>query len=553
MIFLSSFLISITTTIALVPIIRQMAIHLDLGVDLPHERKIHKVPVPRIGGISMAIGAFIPVALWVAMGKFAFAIFLSTGLIVLFGVIDDFINLNFKIKFIVQILAALIIIFLGGVKIHYLGLLLPEGVSLPDAIAIPLTILVIVGVTDAINLIDGLDGLAGGIAMLSFICIGYLAYFSDQDVILLFSVAVIGSILGFLRFNTHPATIFMGDGGSQMLGFLAVVLSLALTQGIFDSQPFIPSPVLPLLLLGLPVLDTLTVVVERIRKGASPFKADKRHFHHKLMRLGLFHREAVLVIYLLHSFLILSAFIFRFFTEWFLLSYYLIFSGILLFVLRKAQRNNWNFPREKFFEKSAFGTLRAINNQNLPIKISFRIVQLGVPTLFLITCFLPEKIPPLLYSSFLFLFVLIMFCWQFGREYIQILFDIVLYLFIPVIVFFSETQRAAWISEFCLFLYNGAFALVFFFVIMTLKFTRRTKGFKSTPLDYLILFIALVVPNLPDPQIQDWQLGLIAAKIIVFYFSYEVLLGEMRIHVNTIRWATVFTFFIFTFRILAGP
>lgn len=219
-------------------------------------------------------------------------------------------------------------------------MLLPDNVFLPDWFAIPFTLIAIVGVTNAINLSDGLDGLAGGISLLSFICIGCLAYCSANIVIALLSIAVVGAILGFLRFNTYPAVMFMGDAGSQLLGFLAVTLSLALTQG---NTSF--TPLLPLILLGFPVLDTLTVMFERVAGGKSPFVADKNHFHHKLIRLGLYHTEAVLVIYIFQAFLVTSAFVFRFYPEWFLLIFYIIFSTGILSGFFVAKKRGWKFKR----------------------------------------------------------------------------------------------------------------------------------------------------------------------------------------------------------------
>ena len=287
-------------TIALVPFFRGLAVKIN-ALDVPNERKVHKYPMPKSGGIAMALGAFIPILLWFPSGNFTRATIIGAGIVVLFGLLDDMKDLGFKTKFAGQFAAALIVIIYGGVKIKSLGMLLPDGVLLPDWLAMPLTFIVIVGITNAINLSDGLDGLAGGISLLSFLCIGYLAYSAGNFSIALLSAATVGAIFGFLRFNTYPATVFMGDAGSQLLGFMAITFSLKLTQG---NAPL--SPILPLLLLGFPVLDTITVMFERVTNGKSPFVADKNHLHHKLMRLDLFHTEAVLSIYVLQAFLVTS-------------------------------------------------------------------------------------------------------------------------------------------------------------------------------------------------------------------------------------------------------
>jgi len=187
------------------------------------------------------------------------------------------------------VIAALVIILYGGITIDNLGVLLPEGYLLPKAISILLTLMVIVGVTNAINLSDGLDGLAGGITLLTFICIAYLAFRCENIAIAISAVAAAGAIFGFLRYNTHPAVIFMGDSGSQFIGFLAIVLPVALTQ---QNTPL--SPFLPLIILGFPILDTMTVMTERIADGRSPFVADKKPFSSQIDAGGdVSHRSGI--------------------------------------------------------------------------------------------------------------------------------------------------------------------------------------------------------------------------------------------------------------------
>ncbi len=213
-------------TIALIPFFRGLALKMN-AMDVPNERKVHKYPMPKSGGIAMALGAFIPILLWSPADDFTRATIIGAGIVVLFGLLDDMKDLGFKTKFAGQFAAALIVIIYGGVKIKSLGMLLPDDVLLPDWLAMPLTFIVIVGITNAINLSDGLDGLAGGISLLSFLCIGYLAYSAGNFGIALLSAATVGAIFGFLRFNTYPATVFMGDAGSQLLGFMAITFPLS--------------------------------------------------------------------------------------------------------------------------------------------------------------------------------------------------------------------------------------------------------------------------------------------------------------------------------------
>ncbi|MGD0234637.1 MAG: MraY family glycosyltransferase [Syntrophorhabdales bacterium] len=258
MILLSTLLLSIFVTMALIPVFNRLAARLH-ALDVPDWRKVHSQPIPRTGGLAMAIGTLASAFLWMRPDSFTHAYLIGAGIIVTLGILDDTRGVDYWVKFAGQLAAALVMLFLGGIKIKALGTLLPEAVMLPDWLAIPLTLLIIVGVTNAINLADGLDGLAGGICLLSLSCIGYLAYLEGNTLVLLLALSLSGAIFGFLRFNTYPATVFMGDTGSQLIGFSLIALALNFTQG---RTPL--SPLLPLLIIGFPLLDTATVIARRV-------------------------------------------------------------------------------------------------------------------------------------------------------------------------------------------------------------------------------------------------------------------------------------------------
>ena len=521
MIYLTTFLISMFTTIVLIPILSGVAIKLKF-LDIPNERKVHKKPIPKVGGIAMALGVVIPILLWAPANDFVRSVTVAAWVIVIFGIVDDYKNINYKVKFGAQVAAALIVVFFGGLQIHTLGGMLSPGTELPGFISIPLTLLVIVGVTNAINLSDGLDGLAGGICLLSFICLGYLSYRQGYQDPIIISVAIIGAIIGFLRFNTYPASVFMGDTGSQLLGFLFITLSLGLTQNSSNLNPF-----LPLVLMGLPILDTIAVMVERISEGRWPFHADKKHVHHKLMVLGFFHNESVLIIYICHALFVTLGFLFRMSSEWFLLSSYIAASACAIYILWIAGNRGWRRKRYQFLDTVIKGRLRILKDRNVFIKVSFQAAQVGFPILLILTCLIPENIPDYvaLFSAFLLgiilLYRFVKINWQ------PFLVRIPFFLSIPFIIYLGEESVAGWVLPEYLRLYTLLFVVLVILILLTLKFSRR-QGFKSTPMDFLILFIALVVPNLPDKHIQGFHMGLIAAKTIAMYFSFEVLIGELR-------------------------
>ena len=522
MVYLSALVLSMFTTMVLVPVFRDLASKY-LALDYPGGRKIHKHPIPKSGGISMILGALIPILLWTRGGSFIVSILAGSWIIIIFGIIDDIRDLPYGIKFIGQLSAAAVVIFYGGLKINHIGDLLPGVATIPGIVAVPLTFIVIVGVTNAINLSDGLDGLAGGISLLAFICIGYLAFIARSKGIVIVCMTMSGAILGFLRYNTHPASIFMGDTGSQLLGFLAITLSLKLTQS--DAAL---SPVLPLLIIGLPIMDTLRVMGNRVLEGKKPFEADTRHLHHRLMQFGLYHSETVLVIYCLHAALITFAFVFRYKSDWFLLSVYALFSLSIIMTLYVGGRCGWRRRQESFI----FGTLKTrlkwLKQKQIVIVVLFKNLEVGTPLLLLVACLLPSGIPfflALTAAAFGFIFVAVS---MFKKEWTVIALKFAIYLQVPLIIYQSEINPAGWVDLQMLRGYNILFALLALIVVLVLKFTRRKSGFKSSPMDFLILFIALVIPNIPDAQIRNYQIGMIAAKIICIYYGYEVLIGELR-------------------------
>ncbi len=387
MLYFSTILLSVFITVSLIPVMTRLAARFQF-VDVPDQRKVHDIPVPRIGGLAIALGAFVPVIFWITADGFVRAYLIGAGALVIFGLLDDLKGLGYKAKFGGQLLAALVVVFYGGVKIASLGTLLRGVAQMPDWFAVTLTLFAIVGVTNAINLSDGLDGLAGGISLLGFCCIGYLAYLAGNNIVILLSLSLGGAIFGFLRFNTHPASLFMGDTGSQLLGFSAVVFAIKITQG---DTPL--SPVLPLIILGFPVLDTLTVMVERVREGRPPFSPDKNHFHHRLMRLGMSHTEAVFSIYVIQAMMIVSAILFKYYSDWALLISYTAFSTLIIGAFVAADRAGFRFKQKPLLDFAFTGWLRKIRDRNWVIKISFSLAKIIIPVLLLFSCLLPARVP----------------------------------------------------------------------------------------------------------------------------------------------------------------
>jgi UDP-GlcNAc:undecaprenyl-phosphate GlcNAc-1-phosphate transferase len=547
MTYLSALVLAMFTTIALIPLLRDLAGKY-LALDMPGERKIHKRPIPKSGGIAMILGALVPILLWAPKGSsFIVSILIGSWIIIIFGVIDDMKDLPYSAKFLGQLSAALVVVFYGGLKITYLGDLLPGVSPLHTMAAIPLTVLVIVGVTNAINLSDGLDGLAGGLSLLVFICIGYLAFLDANRGIILVCTTMIGAILGFLRYNTYPASIFMGDAGSQLLGFLAVTLSLNLTQ----NNPQL-TPLLPLLIMGLPIMDTLRVMGDRILDGKMPFKADTRHLHHRLMKLGLYHSETVLIIYCLQAMLITFAFVFRYSSDWFLLLTYALFSFAIIMGLSTSEKFGWRREKYANIGDPLKNGVRSFKHYDALIKVFFKLIEIGAPLLFLITCLIPSNIPFFVAITATILGCIFLAVRVFSPRWTSVALKLAIYIQAPLIIYQGEIDAAAWFSPHLLRPYNVLFALLAFGAVLVLKFTKRKEGFKSTPMDFLIIFVALIIPNIPDAQIRSYQIGLIAAKIISIYYGYEVLIGELREDFKRLSYVTTITLLLICSRGFLG-
>ena len=312
-----------------------------LGVlDQPGGRKVHAQPIPRVGGMAMGAAMLLALVVWGQQGVELQAYLLATVVLLGFGIQDDRLTLSPGWKFAGQVLAALIVMYPGHVMVSSVRVV--EPYDLPVWLSAPLTLCLIVGFTNAINLADGLDGLAGGAALMCLSGVLLLALSSDSTPVMLMCVVTMGAVLGFLRFNTHPARIFMGDAGSQLLGFSAAVFSLILTQD--RTLPY--SAALPLLLLGVPVIDTLTVMTERVLEGKSPFQADRTHVHHRLLALGFDHREAVTVIYGAQALLMTLAWLLRFASDLLILGVFVGAALTVVTVLRQARLRQWRWRAE---------------------------------------------------------------------------------------------------------------------------------------------------------------------------------------------------------------
>ena len=302
-----AFIVSFAFTFATTPLVRRFAFKIG-AIDIPKDnRRMHKKPTPRTDGLAIIFGFTVATLCFAQPSRQLYGTLAGAAIIAVMGVIDDCKNLPAKLKFVIQIIAALVVVFAGDIKIDVFTN--PNFLSdnpywvLPEWLSVTLTVIWIVFITNAVNFIDGLDGLAAGVSAIMSISLVFISIRVGEYSIAILGIALMGSCFGFLPFNFNPAKIFMGDTGSTFLGFMLATLSI---QGVFKSYAVISFAV-PLLILGLPLFDALFAMIRRILRGQSPMTADRGHLHHRLVDMGFSQKQTVFILYAISGVLGITA------------------------------------------------------------------------------------------------------------------------------------------------------------------------------------------------------------------------------------------------------
>jgi UDP-GlcNAc:undecaprenyl-phosphate/decaprenyl-phosphate GlcNAc-1-phosphate transferase len=528
MLYVMPFLLAMIVTMAWLPVFGRVAAKWRI-VDHPGERKVHAVPIPRIGGVAMAIGVLAAALIVVPLEAPDRYFLIAAGVVALFGGLDDRFDLDYRIKLVGQLLAAGIVIMGGDIQIH--ALTLDDRVMLPEWVSIPLTLFFLVGITNAINLADGLDGLAGGTTFLSLCALAMLAYSAGEVSSAALALTFAGAVLGFLRFNTFPASVFMGDAGSQLLGFAVGVLSLRATQ----SGNSAVSAATPILLLALPILDTLSVMVQRLSEGRSPFSADKNHIHHKLLSFGFDHHEAVMVIYAIQADLFLIAYWMRYESDLAILGVVTVFFFCSILLLQIATRRRWRFRSFKNSRPDsplARFVTALLEPQYLPRWSYLAVaIALGVYAVLVMaeTARLASDVKWLLMAL---LAVTIIWLTILRIRPLSMVEKGALYITAAVLVYLDTVILH---DELVFSIVNwGAILTAAAGTMLRLRLSQDRR-FELTPLDLIVLFVALVVPSLPGSLGLPHGGALGIAKLVILFYAVEVLVSRMEMQVVWLR------------------
>jgi len=526
MIHVIALFLSFLLTASMVLLLMKIAARLGVMLDQPNSRKVHKEPIPRVGGPAVVVGSLLPLIFLFKGDRVIVGLGLGVVCILVTGIIDDLWDLNYKWKFFGQICAATVALLISGERFHTLGVLW-QGFQLDlGLLGLPLGIIFLVATTNMINLSDGLDGLAGGLCFLIFCAVGFLAYFQRDFRLLSFVICMLGAIAGFLRYNTHPAVVFMGDTGSQYLGFSAGFSVLLLTQ-----VTTVYSPLMSLYLIGIPVIDTTMVIYERLRQDRPIFMADKNHIHHKLLNMGLRHGESVMVIYTLQFGMILIAWAGRYAENAVLLVSFLLLTGLSVYFFTLGSRITWvvQFPNNNAkpnpVKTGAKESL--IVSRKMIAKATWYGLLYMLFLFYFVSPFVIKSISKSIGLFSLGMIVCLLLVKRFAIPYVSLFLTISFNFLAVYYIFFTEYSKRAFDIP---FEYRHYFNILFFLLAMCyigyLISTHEKISFTTNEL----LMLAVVVFLFFLPKDYDWtsHVRTIAVKFFLIFICIELIFNKLE-------------------------
>ena len=533
-------ILSMAVSMAIIPVMIRLAPRLGM-VDKPDQRKVHTVPIPRVGGVGIVIGALLPMFIWLPMSDLMASFLFGSVVLLVFGVWDDIAELGHYIKFTGQIIAVIAVVYFGDLWVAHFPFI---GVdTLPGYIGKPFTVMAIVGVINAINHSDGLDGLAGGESLLSLAAMAYLAYLFDSGIVLVIAFATIGGIFGFLRFNSYPAKVFMGDGGSQFLGYVLGFLVVYLTQ---MTNPAL-SAALPVLLLGLPIADILAVFYLRAKAGMNLFRATKNHIHHRLLNLGFLHYESVIIIYSIQLAFVVSAILLPYENDFLLMGLYLTGIMAVFTALTLSERIGYRAAH-----KVAAQHDQAPAESGLPVwmqrlaLVPAIALEAGV-SIFLVGSALMSGTVPSDFgvAAVILLFIMLIFL-VVRKPEMMLPYRLVSFVSAGFAVYLLSSYPPSWLLEQDIIIY-----LFFALIMVATFFTARNllvDSFEITPLDYLVIVIAISIALIHGTELDAHGTVMMALQMIILFYACEMIIQSVNSVYNRFTTSLVAALTVISFR-----
>ncbi|MBT8136333.1 MAG: undecaprenyl/decaprenyl-phosphate alpha-N-acetylglucosaminyl 1-phosphate transferase [Gammaproteobacteria bacterium] len=501
-------------SMAVIPLMMRAAPWLGM-IDLPSGRKVHETPVSRVGGIGIVVGALLPLMFWLPADDLLRSFLFGSAVLLVFGAADDARELGHYVKFIGQGIAVIAVVYFGDLWVSRFPFM---DDPIPAAIGKPFTVIAMIGVINAMNHSDGLDGLASGEALLSLIAIVYVSSLgSGNEYATAVAMVTIGGLFGFLRFNTHPARVFMGDSGSQFLGFTIGFLAILLTQRVNTAV----SPAVVLLLIGLPVVDIIAVLFLRIKGGMNWFRATRNHIHHRLMDRGFAHYETVVIIYSVQTLLVASGILLRYAADWVLIAFYLAVCGTVFVLLMTGERRDWRAGGGSIAAPFS-AALGAFRESSALRRLPLMLVLAAVPLFMAGGAMTVSEVPRDFAIISAVLFFVLLTELLVGRRENSVIMRGIIYITVVFLTYLlatyptleGETMRRAELA------FYGLLALA---VGLTIRYSRRIE-FRTTPTDYLLVFIVLAIGILPGEIFSGNEVAIGLIKAVILIYACEVLL-----------------------------
>jgi len=485
---------SMLLTLLSMPLVIMLA-HRIGAVDQPDERKVHRQAMPRMGGLAFLVSLFaIPLSMLpisaLQMSTDLQGFLIGLIVIALTGLADDILDISPRWKFLGLFVGSLLFVLISDAAIHNLGDLFALGDLETGMLAIPVTIVATVGFINALNLSDGLDGLAAGIALIAVFFLGCFSSHAGNELCLVLSLTLFGGMVGFLYFNSHPAKVFMGDTGSLVLGYVLAAISLLLIKSHGAAETPI-SPIMMGVLLAVPLSDTLFVMGKRMLAGTSPFLPDKTHFHHRLMQLGLTHNGVVGTIYAVMVLYGIAAIVMINIPAWgqvLALAGLIVFTyGVLHMIEKSGRRIDMNeaapVVERAGSDARLFRTMTRLTGASIPF------VTWLIP-LFLLYPVLMVDLHGLMQGMVATVIVLVLLLFPWTENHDATWSNGLLYLLVFVMILSVNSFAGEGVREYLLYV-TGALAL---WVALKLYYKRHGRIFLSTGLEVLLLLLSWVAP-----------------------------------------------------------
>jgi UDP-GlcNAc:undecaprenyl-phosphate GlcNAc-1-phosphate transferase len=571
------FVTSLALTFGSIPLIMRFAVayglydHPDINETTAQNiisRRIHTRPIPRLGGLGIVIGFFLSMLLWVSPLPLK-TVYTASLLMFGIGIFDDLRPISARSRLLLQVLIVSMVVWYGNLQVNAVRLTGDLQIELPYVIGLLLSIFIIVGSINAINLTDGLDGLAGGIVLIGILLLSMLHFLVTNDALLIicFSVPLVGSLLGFLRYNTHPATIFMGDGGSNWLGFMVgtfivLVLNGAILSGSesrYEVQwasaaqvPFISA----LLCLAVPIADTAFVMTTRVLAGKSPMAADKNHFHHMLMKIGLSHPQSVATIYFLAVLIGTMGLMPVAYPQYHLswapylgVLYIIIFVGLCV-KINKGTIGQLISIRSPNAAGAKFGPI--IRGAIHYMATLNRYLIYGILAVAPVLAGIPHKSIGFAAVAAIALMLVASVTKDSQSFFQSFVISVGASILLTAINFNSLFVEIMGNKYNLQFLYNASFIFLFVSTSVFLFLTLRRNHFITTPTDFLMICLPLGFLFVPEPFKSDFKLNIISLRSLVLFMSIRALTRSHHGFIRRVRTVSIFGLLYVSLAALCG-